>query len=105
MNQNKTLSRKQIRALAPAAETISLSQDEHRYAVHRCLYDRPQNQPVFRLWTYASGDRPLASDGERGAARGDGATRLTHGGCGVGAAGGRRQFENRLTGTRIGGAL
>jgi hypothetical protein len=105
MNRNKTLSRKQIRPLAPAAETVSLSEDEHRNAVHRSLYDRPQNQSVFRLWTYASGDRPLASDGERGAARGDGATRLTHGGRGPDAAGGRQQFENRLTDTRIGGAL
>src|SRR5258708_28934490 len=91
--------------LAPATETISHSQHEQRNAVHRSLYDRPQNQPLFRLWTYASGDRPLASDGERGAARGDGAARLTHGGCGVGSARGPPPAESRLTDTSIGGAL
>src|SRR5260370_17293812 len=75
--------------LAPATETISHSQHEQRNAVYRSLYDRPQNQPLFRLWPYASGDRPLAPDGERGAASRDGAARPTHGGCGPGSARGR----------------
>src|SRR3979411_2924879 len=83
--------------LAQATETISLSLNEQRNAVHRSLYDRSQNQPLFRLRTYASGDRTLAPDGQRGAGGGDGAAAGADGRRRTGSARGDGQSKGRLT--------
>src|SRR6185437_11750439 len=66
--------------LAQAAPIISLSLDEQRIAVHRRLHHRSQNQPLLRLRTHAAGDCALVADGQRRAARGDGAVAAAHGG-------------------------
>jgi len=65
--------------LAQAAPTVSLSPDEQRIAVHRRLYHRSQIQPLLRLRTHAAGDRALVADGQRRAARSDGAVAGAHG--------------------------
>src|ERR1700682_2533040 len=83
--------------LAQATETISHSLNEQRNAVHRSLYDRSQNQPLFRLRTYIAGDRALAPDGKRRAPCGDGAARRADDRRWPGSAGDDGQSKTRMT--------
>src|SRR6202040_249050 len=82
--------------LAQTNETISNSVNEQRNAVHRSLYDGSQNQPLSGLRTNASGDRTLASHGQRGTPCGDGAVAGAHGRRRAGAAATSSQVERGL---------
>src|SRR5882757_5722052 len=73
--------------LAEAAETVQHLKNEPRNAVYRSLHDGSHDQALLRMRAYASGDRALAQDGQRGTAGGDGAA--------PGADGGRRARVHR----------
>src|SRR5437763_16920488 len=83
--------------LRKPTEYASHFQNEQRHAVHRSLYDRSEDQPLFRLRTHIAGNRAMAPDGKLGAAGCDGAACQADGGRGAATASDRNRLKHRLT--------